>query len=40
MLANKMFMEMQRRMYASAMQNQQNGRNEEESNSNVRNAVM
>lgn len=47
MFANKMFMEMQRRMYASAMgqqnqqQNQQqNGRNEEESNASVRNAVM
>jgi hypothetical protein len=43
MFANKMFMEMQRRMYASAMgqQAQQNGRNEDESNNaSVRNAVM
>lgn len=42
--ANKMFMEMQRRMYASALsqqqQNQQNGRNEEENTTIVQDAVM
>jgi hypothetical protein len=40
--ANNMFMEMQRRMYASALQqqSQQNGRSEEETNTIVREAIM